>query len=50
MEGLIPSYDVDSIVFKVLKPTAFVSILNPWSAVVTAKRFPSLLNLKRGRL
>lgn len=41
---------VDSIAFKDLTPTALASILNPLSTVVTARRFPSLLNLKRGRL
>lgn len=51
MGGLSPSKDVvDSISFSVLTPTAFASILNPLSAVVTARRFPSLLNLKRGWL
>ena len=47
---LNPSKDVDSIAFRVLRPTAFARILNPLSAVVTARRFPSLLNLKRGKL
>lgn len=39
-----------STVLRDLKPAAFPSILIPLSAVVTARRFPSLLNLKRGRL
>ena len=38
-----------SIVLKDLRPAALASILNPLSAVLTARRFPSLLNLKRGR-
>ena len=32
-----------------LEPSAFASILKPLSTVVTARRLPSLLNLKRGR-
>jgi len=39
-----------SIVLKDLRPEALASILNPLSTVVTARIFPSLLNLKRGRL
>jgi len=34
---------------RVLSPSAFASILKPLSTVVTARRLPSLLNLKRGR-
>uniref|UniRef100_A0A0A9CZ55 Uncharacterized protein n=1 Tax=Arundo donax TaxID=35708 RepID=A0A0A9CZ55_ARUDO len=34
---------------KILSPSAFASILKPLSTVVTARRLPSLLNLKRGR-
>jgi hypothetical protein len=50
MGDLNASTDGGSIGLKDLRPAAFASILNPLSAVVTARRFPSLLNLKRGRL
>lgn len=49
MGDLNASNDGVSIALKDLRPAAFASILNPFSAVVTARRFPSLLNLKRGR-
>lgn len=38
-----------SIVLRDLRPLALARILNPLSAVPTARRFPSLLNLKCGR-
>ena len=44
------SKDDVSNALKDLRPTAFTSILNPLSAVVTERRFPSLLNLTRGTL
>lgn len=47
---LITADSVVSLTLNILSPTAFASILNPSSAVVTARRFPSLLNLKQGRL
>jgi len=50
MGDLNASKDGGSMGLKDLRPAAFASILNPLSAVVTARRFPSLLNLKRGRL
>jgi hypothetical protein len=34
---------------KILSPSALASILKPLSAVVTARRLPSLLNFRRGR-
>lgn len=49
MGDLNASNDGASMALKDLRPTALASILNPLSAVVTARRFPSLLNLKRGR-
>jgi len=36
-------------VLKDLRPLTLARILNPLSAVVTARRLPSLLNLKSGR-
>lgn len=39
-----------STVLRDLMPLAFANILIPLSAVLTASRLPSLLNLKRGRL
>ena len=50
MSGLNASKDGGSMRLKDLRPVAFANVLNPLSAVVTARRFPSLLNLKRGRL
>jgi hypothetical protein len=35
-------------VFRDLRPPVLARILNPLSAVLTARRFPSLLNLKCG--
>jgi hypothetical protein len=37
-----------STVLRDLRPPALARILNPLSAVLTARRFPSLLNLKCG--
>lgn len=50
MGDLSASKDEASTDLNDLKPAAVASILIPLSAVVTARRFPSLLNLKRGRL
>lgn len=50
MGDLSASKDEDSTDLNDLKPAAVASIFIPLSAVVTARRFPSLLNLKRGRL
>jgi len=49
MDALDASKDRASNALKVLRPSVFARILNPLSAVVTARRFPSLLNLNRGR-
>ena len=50
MGDLNASKDEASTALIELRPAAVASILIPLSAVVTARRFPSLLNLKRGRL
>lgn len=46
---LIVSKAEDSMALRDRKPAGFARILNPLSAVVTARRLSSLLNLKRGR-
>ena len=50
MGVLNASKDEASAALNNLRPEAVASIFIPLSAVVTARRFPSLLNLKRGRL